>query len=62
MLQDNKPLNRWPYIWIFGSGWWPTFNDFLCTISTEGAPILAFFARACPELAEGVGCDAASTM
>jgi hypothetical protein len=29
------------------------------TIPTEGAPSLRFFARACPELAEGVGGDAA---
>jgi hypothetical protein len=30
-----------------------------CTIPTEGAPSLCFFARACPELVEGVGDDAA---
>src|SRR5882757_2249337 len=29
--------------------------------SRKGCPILAFFARACPELAEGVGGDAACT-
>jgi hypothetical protein len=31
-------------------------------VSTGGRPILAFFARACPELVEGVGGDAACTL
>jgi hypothetical protein len=30
-----------------------------CTIPMERCPVLAFFARACPELAEGVGGDVA---
>ena len=42
---------------VASAGGWPIFKR--CTIPGEGCPILAFFARACPELVEGVGGDAA---
>jgi hypothetical protein len=41
---------------VLDEGGWPIFS-FHCTNSHEGCPILAFLARACPELAEGVGGD-----
>jgi hypothetical protein len=44
------------YGYLISPGGWPIFA---LHHSHGGCPILAFFARACPELVEGVGGDAA---
>jgi hypothetical protein len=50
---DGRPLNN-------PTGGWPIF--FASHHSHGGCPILAFFARACPELAEAVGEAADATL